>query len=118
MRPGASRRTARRAVSPQEDSASPSGPIAWQAALLVPQPLLSLVYLAAVRGELLAPRFLPVVLAAAFPLASICAGVVAIRRGTPGHGRPIALLALAALELGWSAICAAIVGFAIGWRSG
>ena len=96
------------------------GALGRQALLLVPEPVLSLVYLVAIRAERLSPRFAPIVLLAAFPVASAVVGARCLRTAGPGAPRRwgIALLAVAGLELVWALVATMMVGFAIAWRSG
>jgi hypothetical protein len=94
-------------------------PLVWQALLLVPQPLLALAYLAAIRAERLRPSLLPVLALAVLPIASAALGVRSRRTGAgTGRGWQAALFIAAVLELAWTAVAAAMVGFAIAWRSG
>ena len=97
-----------------------AGALAWQALLLVPEPVLSLAYLVAVRAECLRPSFVPIVVLAAFPLASAVVGARHLRAAGAGVTRRsgIVLLVVAALELVWAVVAAMMVGFAIAWRSG
>lgn len=96
------------------------GALAWQALLLVPEPLLSLAYLGAIRAERLQPSFMPIVVLAAFPLASAVVGARRLQATSAGTTRRsgIVLLGVAALELVWAVVAAMMVGFAIAWRSG
>jgi hypothetical protein len=96
------------------------GAFAWQALLLVPEPVLSLAYLVAIRAERLHPSFVPIIVLAAFPLASAVVGARRLRASGAGVTRRlgIVLLAVAALELVWAVVAAMMVGFAIAWRSG
>ena len=94
-------------------------PLAWQAALLLPQPPLSLLYLLALRTERLRPSFVPLALLAAAPLASAVVGAAALRSPAAGsRGWHAALLVGAGVELAWTLLAEAMVGFAIAWRSG
>ena len=90
----------------------------WQVLLLLlPQPLLTLAYLRAVRADLLPPSFAPVVALGLLPLAAL----VLTATGWPAaasRGWRLVLIAVGALELAWAMLAAAIVGFAIGWHSG
>lgn len=79
--------------------------------LLVPPVPLSLAYLFAVRIALVRPSFVPVVVLAVLPTVYI---VTVVARGL-ARGRAT-LLALAALELAWCSLAAAVVGTAIGVR--
>jgi len=74
-------------------------------------PPLSLVHVLAIRTGSVVPGWGPVVTLALLPGLSLVAGVVRGRRA------PAVLLAVAALELAWCMIHAAIVGMAIGLRS-
>ena len=93
-------------------------PLAWQALLLVPQPLLSLGYLAAIRAERLRPSLAPLLALAVLPLASAALGIRGRRAGAAPRGWHAALVGVALLELAWTVVAAAMVGFAIAWRSG
>jgi hypothetical protein len=93
-----------------------TGPLVWQAVLLVPQPLLSLAYLAAIRAERLRPSLAPLLALAVLPIASAAIGLWG--RGAAGRGWRAAFLGAAVLELAWTVVAAAMVGFAIAWRSG
>jgi hypothetical protein len=87
--------------------------------LLVPQPPLSLLYLLAVRDGRVAPSFVPLLLLALLPVASAMVGVLTRGPSRPGDRRwRAALIAVAVLELAWTAVSEAMVGFAIAWRSG
>jgi hypothetical protein len=96
-----------------------SRPLAWQLALALAQPPLSVLYLALVRGEHLRPSFVPLGVLALLPLASAAVGLVAWRTARPAarrwHG---GLVALAVVELAWTGLAEAMIGFAIAWRSG
>jgi hypothetical protein len=85
--------------------------------LALPYPALSLAYLFAVRSEWVAASFVPLVVMAALPVASIVVGWRGLRTGGPRawHG---ALIAVAALDLVWAVVASAMVGFSIAWRSG
>ena len=91
----------------------------WQAALLLPHPVLTLLYLLAVRGERVEPSFGPVVALVALPFLSAVVGVTHLRRtaAAGSRGGQMVLLALAALEAAFTVLAAAVVGFAIGLRS-
>ncbi len=93
--------------------------VLWQAALLLPHPVLTLLYLLAVRAQRLEPSFAPVAVLATLPVLSAMVGISHLR-GTSAagsRGGQITLLALAALEIAFSVLAAAVVGFAIGFRS-
>ena len=79
--------------------------------LLVPQPPLSLAHVLAIRAGWMAPSWTPVFGLAAFPAAALA---IALGR----RPRDVGATAIAVLELGWSAVHAAMVGMAIGMRSG
>lgn len=87
----------------------------WQILLLLPQPPLSLLYLALVRAEHVRPSFLPVVALTLLPLAALLLAPRA-RRGT--WAALAATAAIAVLELAWGLASAALVGFAIAAQSG
>ena len=79
--------------------------------LLVPQPPLSLAHVLAIRAGWVSPSWAPV-----FALAALPAAALAIALGR--RPRDVGATAIAVLELGWSAVHAAMVGMAIGIRSG
>jgi hypothetical protein len=91
----------------------------WQILLLLPLPPVSFLYLHLVRAARVTPSFVPVIVLAIFPMASI---LLAARRlgGAPSSERPIsseiALIAVALTELGWAAVTAFAVAFAIAAR--
>jgi hypothetical protein len=89
----------------------------WQVAVLLLQPPLSGAYLLAMRAELVPPSYVAAVLFTAVPGAALVAGASALRR-TEGDAWTwqAALVALAALEVGWGLLTFAIVSFAIAWR--
>ena len=91
----------------------------WQSALLMPHPILTLLYLLAIRAERVQPSFAPVVALVVLPILSSLVGVVHLRQGSSAgsRGGQIVLLALAALEAAFTVLAAAVVGFAIGLRS-
>jgi hypothetical protein len=93
--------------------------ILWQAALLLPHPLLTLLYLLAVRAGRVPPSFVPVVVLVVLPMLAMVVGVAHLRQtGASGsRGAQMVLLALAALEASFTVLAAAIVGFAIGLQS-
>jgi hypothetical protein len=93
--------------------------VLWQAALLLPHPVLTLLYLLAVRAERVEPSFAPVTVLATLPVLSAMVSISHLRGASAAgsRGRQMALLALAALEVAFSALAAAVVGFAIGLRS-
>ena len=84
---------------------------AWQVALLLPGPPLTLLYLLLIRAEHLRPSFGPVVVLGLAPLASIAVGVSV---------RPLrtSLLVLAFVEILGAILAAALVGFAVAAQSG
>ncbi len=84
----------------------------WQLLLLLPQPPLTLLYLLAIRSQRVRPSFTPVILLGLLPVAALVVAVVAVR-----PRQPMALL-LAVLEIALAVLAAAMVGFAIAWRSG
>jgi len=67
-------------------------------------------YLIALRGRLVAPSFVPIIVLSVFPLAALVLGA--------SRGWRWGVAALALLELGWAALAEAMVGFAIAWQSG
>lgn len=91
----------------------------WQAALLLPHPVLTLLYLLAVRAARVEPSFGPVVVLVALPVLSALVGISHLRRTAAVGSRSgqMVLLALAALEAAFTVLAAAVVGFAIGLRS-
>ena len=93
--------------------------ILWQAALLLPHPVLTLLYLLAVRAERVQPSFAPVVVLVVLPVVSALVGIAHLRQTTPAgsRGGQMVLLALAALEAAFTVLAAAVVGFAIGLKS-
>jgi len=93
--------------------------VLWQAFLLLPHPILTLLYLLAVRAGRAQPDFAPVVALVVLPLASTLVGVAQIRRlESPGsRSAQMVLLAIAALEVSFTVLAAALVGFAIGLES-
>ena len=91
-------------------TAGSHGRLEW---LLVPAFPLSVAYLLAIRWQLAPPGFAPIIALALLPTAYILVVVA----GGLGRGRAVRL-ALAALELAWCALGAAVVGTAIGLRSG
>jgi hypothetical protein len=94
-------------------------PVLWQAVLLLPHPILTLLYLLAVRAERVQPSFAPVVVLVILPILSTMVGVAHLRRAssTGSRGGQMVLLALAALEASFTVLAAAVVGFAIGLQS-
>jgi hypothetical protein len=95
------------------------GARAWQIAALLPQPPLSLLHLLLIRAERVPPSFAPVVLLGVLPLASLAIGLRRRARSRAARGAgEVALLCAALLELAWAVLSAAMVGFAIAWRSG
>jgi len=87
--------------------------------LLVAQPLLSLLYLLSVRRFWLPPTFVVPILLGAFPILAAAMAAPYVRRGTRRTRMMGAIaLVLCAVELGWSVLVAAMVGFAIALRSG
>ena len=93
--------------------------VLWQVILLLPQPILTLLYLLALRAERVEPAFEPVVGLAVLPLVSTLVGLVQLRRpeSSGSRGGQMALLAIATLEVSFTVLAAAVVGFAIGLRS-
>ena len=91
----------------------------WQTILLLPHPILTLLYLLAVRAGRVQPGFTPVVVLVVLPLISTLVGVTQLRRteSAGSRGGQIVLLAIAALEASFTVLAAAVVGFAIGLRS-
>jgi hypothetical protein len=81
-------------------------------------PPLSLLYLLAIRTGRLEPAIAPVIALALLPLASAVIGALALRAPSRARGRHVGVLLLAVVELAWAALAAAMVGFAIAWRSG
>jgi hypothetical protein len=96
-----------------------SRPLGWQLALVLAQPPLSVLYLWLVRRETIRPSFVPLAVLALVPLASAAIGLGAWRTARPPtRSRHAWLIAVAVLELAWTALAEAMVGFAIAWRSG
>jgi len=93
--------------------------VLWQAALLLPHPALTLLYLLAVRAEHVQPSFGPVVALVVLPVISAVVGISHLRQASPAgsRGGQMVLLALAALEAAFTVLAAAVVGFAIGLKS-
>lgn len=91
----------------------------WQIILLLPQPILTVLYLLAVRTERVQPSFTPVVALAILPLLAALIGVSKLRQSESGGARSgqVMLLAVAVLEVSFTVLAAAVVGFAIGLRS-
>ena len=91
----------------------------WQVLLLLPHPILTVLYLVAVRSGSLLPRFVPVMALVVLPLVSAGVGVAWLRRpeSAASRGGQVALLALAALEVSFTVLAMAVIGFAIGFRS-
>jgi hypothetical protein len=90
-----------------------------QLVLLVSHPLLTVLYLVALRAGHVDPSFAPVVAIGALPLVSAAIGAVnlgAMPAPRPRSGQ-ILLLAVALLEVSLTVLAAAVVGFAIGLRS-
>lgn len=79
----------------------------------MPQPVLAVAYLLALRAGLVGPSFVPLLVLSMFPVASALVGVSRARR--PGR---VGLLGVAALELLGTVLGEAIVGFAIAGQSG
>ena len=93
--------------------------IVWQLVLLLPHPILTTLYLLAVRAGSVQPSFIPVVALVLLPLLATFVGTAQLRRpeAPASRGGQIVLLAVAAVEVSFSVLAAAIVGFAIGLRS-
>ena len=91
----------------------------WQALLLLPHPILTLLYLLALRAGRVQPSYVPVVTLLVLPLLSMLVGVTQLRRPEASGSRSgrIVLLALGVLEVSFTVLAAAVVGFAIGLRS-
>jgi hypothetical protein len=91
----------------------------WQLGLLLPHPILTLFYLLAVRAGRVDPSFTPVVALALLPVVSTLVGAAQLRRldAASPRGGQIVLLALAALEVSFTVLASAVVGFAIGLRT-
>jgi hypothetical protein len=91
----------------------------WQTILLLPHPVLTILYLLAVRAGRVEPSFAAVVVLVVLPVLSTLVGVTQLRRTeSPGSRRGhIVLLAIAVLEVSFTVLAAAVVGFAIGLRS-
>ena len=95
-------------------------PARLQAALLLPAPVLSVVYLLAVRAATVPPHFAPLVALGALPAVAAVSNALALwRTSPPRHGGWRAgMLAVAVAELAWILVALAMIGFAIAWRSG
>jgi len=93
--------------------------VIWQLVLLLPHPILTLLYLFAVRAGRVHPSFVPVGALVLLPLLSTLVGAAQLRRldDASPRGGQIVLLALAALEMSFTVLAMAVVGFAIGLRS-
>ncbi len=87
-------------------------------ALLVPAPIVSLLYLLGVRAGRLAPSFLLVWTLGLLPVVAGSGAALDLLRHTSARGGAITALAIAGAEVGWLVLCGAIVGFAVAWRSG
>lgn len=72
-----------------------------------------------IRARTLRPSFIPLLVLAILPIASIVLGVRALLRGpAPALRRwHLVLVLVGALELVWTVFAQAIVGFAIGLQS-
>ena len=92
--------------------------IVWQLALLLTHPILTVLYLFLVRSGAVKPSFVPVVAFALLPILAAAVGIAWLRR-PEGAAQPgqIVLLAFAALEVSFTVLAMAVVGFAIGFRS-
>ena len=93
--------------------------IVWQFVLLLPQPILTVLYLVALRSGSVRPSFVPVLALALLPVLSAVVGIAWLRRpeAAASRGGQIVLLAFAALEVSFTVLAMAVVGFAIGLRS-
>jgi hypothetical protein len=93
--------------------------IVWQLVLLLPHPILTILYLLAVRSGGLRPSFVPVVALMVLPLLSAGVGLGWLRvpESAASRGGQMVLLALAALEVSFTVFAMAVVGFAIGFQS-
>lgn len=96
----------------------PSRRFPWScAALLIPQPIGSFLYLVLMRAGSLAPGLALPVLLQVFPLAALVCLWRGKGRGTEGRGM-VCLAVLAVGELLWGAVVLTIVGIAMAWRLG
>jgi len=93
--------------------------IVWQLTLLLPHPILNVLYLVAVRSGSARPSFVPVVAFVLLPVLSAVFGIAWLRRpeAAASRGGQIVLLAFAVLEVSFTVLAMAVVGFAIGFRS-
>jgi hypothetical protein len=74
-------------------------------------------YVLAIRADRLSPRFGPIVVLAALPLAALVLGLIAVRRRV--RRRPhVMLLTAAFAELLWALCTLAVLGFAVVRHSG
>ncbi|GIW45412.1 MAG: hypothetical protein KatS3mg077_2694 [Candidatus Binatia bacterium] len=91
--------------------------VVWM--LLVFQPGISLAYLWSVRQHWLPPTFFAPMALAVLPLVAASLTLLLLRSAPAGkRGHFVVALLLAAVELGWCVLVAAMVGFAIALRSG
>ena len=91
--------------------------LAWQLGLLLPQPPLAGLYLLGVRTGRVEPRFAPMIVLAALPLASLVVGGLGLRRAEPGRWRwHVVLIVLGVVEGLWAFVSTAAIGLAIGLR--
>lgn len=67
--------------------------------LLLPQPLLSTLYLLGVRARLIEPSYLPLLLMAVFPLSTAMIAVAGLREATCSRRRNGAVLEISIVEL-------------------
>ena len=93
--------------------------VLWQVVLLLPHPMLTLLYLLAVRAESVRPDYAPVIALVVLPIVSTVVGIAQLRQpeSARSRGGQIVLLAIAALEVSFTVLAAAVIGFAIGLRS-
>ena len=91
----------------------------FQLVLLVLHPILTILYLLVIRSGSVTPSFVPVMACALLPIIAAVVGIGALRRpeAATSRGGQVVLLALAALEVSFTVLAMAVVGFAIGFQS-
>ena len=93
--------------------------IVWQLVLLLTHPILTVLYLVLLRSGAVRPSFVPVVAFALLPVLAAAVGIAWLRRpdAAASRGGQIVLLAFAVLEVSFTVLAMAVVGFAIGFGS-
>jgi hypothetical protein len=87
-------------------------------ALLLPHPPLSLLYLLAMRHGRVYPRFAPLLVLTAFPVAAFAGAVLRLVTGRKSERAvSIAIVCTALIELAWATLALWIVFIALGIRS-